>query len=70
MSFDNAGGLWWLMLATGLVGAILSIVATIVDSRRVAWPTARQRYLIHLTSYGFMTLSILAFILRGLSTPA
>ncbi|MGB6538109.1 MAG: hypothetical protein WBF58_19335 [Xanthobacteraceae bacterium] len=67
---DNADWLWWAMLTTGVAAAIISIVTGAFDRRRVDWPNARQRQLLHIVSYGFMTLSILAFVLRGLIAPA
>lgn len=66
----NESWLWWTMLATGLAGAGLSIATGVFDRRRVVWPNQQQRLLLHLVSYGLMTLSILAFILRGLIAPA
>ena len=66
--WENA--LWWVMLASGAFAAALSIATTMLDRRKAAWPTHRQRFQMHLASYGFLTISILAFILRGLLQPA
>ena len=65
--WENA--LWWVMLASGASAAALSIATTALDRRKAAWPTHRQRFQMHLASYGFLTISILAFILRGLLQP-
>jgi hypothetical protein len=69
-SSGNSNWLWWAMLMTGVAGAVISIVTGVFDRRGVEWPNARQRLLLHIVSYGFMTLSILAFVLRGLIAPA
>jgi hypothetical protein len=69
----NAGewesALWWVMLASGLTAAALSIATTALDRGKAAWPTHRQRFQMHLASYGLLTISIVAFILRGLLQP-
>lgn len=65
----NASWLWWAMVTTGVAGAVISIVTGVFDRRRAAWPSARRRLVLHILSYGFMTLSILAFVLRGLIAP-
>ena len=62
--------LWWVMVAAGVIAALLSIATNSLDRRKRDWPTRRQRFLMHLASYGFLTVSILAFVLRGLLAPA
>jgi hypothetical protein len=62
--------LWWMMVITGVTAALLSIATNCLDRRKSAWPTTKQRFLMHLASYGFLTVSILAFVLRGLLAPA
>lgn len=69
-SSSNSNWLWWFMLMTGVAGAVIGIAAAVFDRRRAEWPNARQRLLLHIVGYGFMTLSILAFVLRGLMAPA
>jgi hypothetical protein len=59
--------LWWAMLATGIAAAAISIAASWLDRRAGPWPTRRGRYLMHMTSYALLSLSIFAFVLRGLS---
>lgn len=66
----DANWLWWTMLMTGMAGATISVVTGVFDRRCADWPNARQRLLLHIVSYGFMTLSILGFVLRGLIAPA
>ena len=62
--------LWWVMLTTAIIAALLSIAATVLDRRQAAWPTRRQRFLMHMACYGFLTVSVLAFVARGLLLPA
>ena len=62
--------LWWVMLLTGVLAAAVSLVTANLDRRQVQFPTRRQRFILHLVSYCFMTLSILAFVARGLTGPA
>ena len=61
--------LWWVMLTAAGVAAMLSIAATILDRRKPHWPTHEQRFRMHVASYCFLTISILAFVMRGLLTP-
>ncbi len=61
--------LWWMMLASAAIAAMLSIAATALDRRKSDWPTRRQRFHMHIASYCFLTISILAFVVRGLLTP-
>ena len=61
--------LWWVMLTTAGMAAMLSIGATILDRRKPYWPTQEQRFRMHVASYCFLTISILAFVMRGLLTP-
>ena len=49
--------------------AMLSITATMLDWRKSDWPTRQQRFRMHIASYCFLTVSILAFVMRGLLTP-
>ena len=58
--------LWWVMVTTAAVAAVLSITATALDRRQSAWPTRRQRFFMHMACYGFLTVSILVFVVRGL----
>ena len=64
------GLLWWTMLSTGMIAAVLSITANVLDRQKAARPTTQQRFLMHIVSYGFLTISILVFVVRGLLTPA
>lgn len=66
----NANWLWWIMLITGVAGGVVGIASSVVDRRRADWPNARQRLVLYISSYALMTLSILAFVLRGLIAPA
>ena len=61
--------LWWMMLSTGVIAAVLSIATNMLDRRKSAWPTRRQRFSMHVVSYGFLTISILLFVVRGLLSP-
>ena len=61
--------LWWMMLSTGVTAAVLSIATNILDRRKAAWPTKQHRFLMHVVSYGFLTISVLAFVVRGLLSP-
>ncbi len=61
--------LWWAMLVTAAIAAGLSIATNVLDRRNPSLPTRRQRLLLHIASYGFMTISILAFVVRGLLAP-
>ena len=62
--------LWWTMVGTGAVAAALSIAASIFDRSPNIWLTTQRRFFLHIASYGFLTISILTFVLRGLLTPA
>lgn len=61
--------LWWLMVATGVLAAGVSVTATLLDRCESAWPSRHQRFLLHIASYFLMSLSILSFIVRGLVNP-
>ena len=61
--------LWWVMLMTAGMAAMLSIGATILVRRKPCWPTHEQRFCMHVASYCFLTISILAFVMRGLLMP-
>jgi len=61
--------LWWTMLSTGAAAAALSVTTNLFDRRNYAWPTTRQRFLLHMASYGFLTVSVLVFVLRGFLAP-
>ena len=60
------GALWWLMVATGVAAAALSIAASWFDWRSVRRPTPRGRFLMHMASYVFLSVSVLLFVVRGL----
>jgi hypothetical protein len=62
--------LWWATLSLGVAAAALSIATSVLDRRHVEWPTDHQRFLMHLLSYGLLSVSILGFVLRGLVAPA
>jgi hypothetical protein len=62
--------LWWTMVGTGIVAAALSVATSIFDRSRNVWLTNQRRFFLHIASYGFLTISILTFVLRGLLTPA
>jgi hypothetical protein len=62
--------LWWTMVCTGVVAAILSIATNILDRLQKVWLTKQQRFFLHIASYSILTISILTFVLRGLLTPA
>jgi hypothetical protein len=66
-SWDNR--LWWVMLVAGMAAALVSIGTGYVGRRQMVRITERQRLLLHLLSYVLLTLSMMAFILRGLSAP-
>jgi hypothetical protein len=61
--------LWWVMLTSAVIGAMLSITATMLDWRKSDWPRRQQRFRMHIASYCFLTVSVLAFVMRGLLTP-
>ena len=61
--------LWWVMLLSGVAAASLSLGTNALDRRKAAWPTPRQRFLLHIVSYGFVSVSVLAFVMRGLLSP-
>jgi len=63
---DMDGALWWLMVATGVAAAALSIAAGWFDRRGGSRPTSRQRFLMHMASYALLSVSILVFAARGL----
>jgi hypothetical protein len=69
-AIDYGSWLWWAMLVMAIMGGALSMAAGVFDRRKTVWPSPQQRFVLHLISYGFMTLSILAFVLRGLAGPA
>jgi hypothetical protein len=47
----------------------ISITATMLDWRKSDWLARQQRFRMHIASYCFLTVSILAFVMRGLLTP-
>jgi hypothetical protein len=57
--------LWWVMLSTGIAAALVSLGTGYIGRRL----TDRQRFLLHMLSYLLLTISIVAFILRGLTSP-
>ncbi len=61
--------LWWVMLAAGVSAAALSIVTTMLDRRKGDERTRRRRLHMHIASYCLLSVSILAFVLRGLLAP-
>jgi F0F1-type ATP synthase membrane subunit c/vacuolar-type H+-ATPase subunit K len=61
--------LWWIMLAVGIAAVVVSIGAGYIGRKQVSWLTERQRFLLHLLSYVLLTVSIVVFIVRGLSAP-
>lgn len=61
--------LWWATLSSGFVAAALSIATSVLDRRQVEWPTEKQRFLMHILSYGLLSVSILGFVLRGMLAP-
>jgi hypothetical protein len=61
--------LWWVMLSTGIAAALVSLGTGYIGRRLTSWVTDRQRFLLHMLSYLLLTISIVAFILRGLTSP-
>jgi hypothetical protein len=61
--------LWWVMLATAVSAAGLSIVTAMLDRQKADEPTRRRRFCMHLASYCLLSISILVFVLRGLLAP-
>jgi hypothetical protein len=57
------------MLTAAVSAAALSIVTAMLDRRKADERTRRRSLRMHLASYGLLTISILAFILRGLLAP-
>jgi hypothetical protein len=51
------------------MAAVLSITTNLLDRQKAAWPTRQQRFLMHMVSYGFLTISVLVFVVRGLLSP-
>jgi hypothetical protein len=66
---DADSTLWWLMVATAVASATLSITASWCDRRALARPSRRQRFLMHMASYVLLSISVLAFVARGLLNP-
>ena len=58
--------LWWVMVATAVAAAGLSLATAYYDRRDSDRPTRRTRFILHLISYILMSISILAFASRGL----
>lgn len=70
IAFEGETALWWTMLSTGMAAAAISITTNVLDRRKENWLTRHQRFWLHIASYGLLSVSILAFILRGLSIVA
>ena len=70
MAMAGESVLWWTMLSTGVMAAVLSITTNFLDRRKAAWPTRQQRFLMHMVGYGFLTISVLVFVVRGFLSPA
>jgi hypothetical protein len=70
MSAEWESVLWWTMLSTGISAALVSVGASTVDWSKRGWPRKHQRFWLHVTSYGLFSMSVLAFVLRGLINPA
>jgi hypothetical protein len=62
--------LWWTMLLTGIGAAAISIVTNTLDRRGKNLLARHRRFWLHVASYGLLSASVLAFVLRGLLTPA
>lgn len=62
--------LWWTMLATGVAAALISIATNALDRLKQEWSAKHQRFWLHVVSYGLLSVSVLAFVLRGLINPA
>lgn len=58
--------LWWITLITGCSAAVLSLWVTSLDRRQVDWPTRAQRFKMHIAAYVILSISVLAFVARGL----
>ncbi len=61
--------LWWITVIAAIAAAILSGSTTIIARRGANWVTPRRRVVLDLVSYAIMTVSVLAFIARGLLAP-
>lgn len=57
------------MLGAGIAAALLSLGTGYIGRSLAGWVTDRQRFLLHMLSYVLLTISIVAFILRGLTSP-
>lgn len=57
------------MLTTGIAAALVSTGTGYIGRRPATRMTDRQRFLLHMLSYVLLTISIVAFILRGLASP-
>lgn len=60
--------LWWLMIGTAVVAAALSFAAAVLDRRPAV--DRKVGFLVHMSSYIVLTISVLIFVLRGFLTPA
>jgi uncharacterized membrane protein len=62
--------LWLLGLVSGVLAAAIGIIASYLDRKASIWPTAQQRFYLHMASYVILSLSIVSFIIRGLLIPS
>lgn len=58
--------LWWIMVVTGAAAAVVSVGDSYMSYRGLVTMTSRQRLLLQVVSYLLLTMSIVAFISRGL----
>jgi hypothetical protein len=63
---DLDGVLWWAMVGTAVFAAASSILATCLDRWAPVRVGSRGRFILHMSSYVLLSLSVLAFALRGL----
>ena len=58
--------LWWIMLGAGMAAVVVSLGTSYIGYKQAGSISARQRFLLHMLSYILLTVSVLAFVVRGL----
>jgi F0F1-type ATP synthase membrane subunit c/vacuolar-type H+-ATPase subunit K len=65
--WDNR--LWWITLAAGIAAVVVSVATGYIGRKLTGQTTERTRLKLHLLSYILLTVSVVAFVMRGLIAP-
>ena len=57
--------LWWIMLGAGMGAVVVSLGTSYIGYAQAGLISERRRFLLHMLSYILLTVSVLAFVVRG-----